>query len=81
VCVCAEVDVDVTSSVVGTRILKLCKGYATSLIIDLMFLLEGQMPDELPERLIGGVRIMRADLSKCDDFPESTVRACSNPDG
>ena len=42
--------------------LALVKGAATSLTIDLSFTLQGETPDELPESLIGGVRILRCNL-------------------
>jgi hypothetical protein len=43
-----------------------CKGYAKNLVIDLCFLLEGQADDELPEQLIGGVRVSHCNLAKCE---------------
>jgi len=58
------VDVDVGSSKVGGQIFRLVKGYAKSVVIDFHFLIEGQAPDELPEQLLGGVRLHRLDTDK-----------------
>ena len=57
-----EIDVDVSSSSVAGSVLKLVKGYAKTLEIDLNFLLEPHANDELPEALWGGVRICNVDL-------------------
>lgn len=49
--------------------LKLVKGYAKNLVIELNFLLEPHADDELPEALWGGVRVINVDLTKCDQNP------------
>lgn len=59
-----EIDVDVGSSKVGGGILSMVKGQAASLEIEISFLLEGQTEDELPERLLGGLRLIHVDMSK-----------------
>jgi hypothetical protein len=53
---CFEVAVDVQSSTIAIGLLRLVTGYASSLDLELAFLIESQSPDELPERLLGGVR-------------------------
>lgn len=58
----AEADVDVGSSSMAVGVLKVVKGYAKSLVIDLGFVLEGDQPDELPERVLGAVRMVNIDL-------------------
>jgi len=63
-----EVDVDVGSSSVARSILNLVRGYARSVIIDFHFLIEGQKDDELPEQILGGVRLSNVDYTK---FPEA----------
>ena len=40
------------------------KGYATALEIDLCFLLEAQTEEELPEYIMGSVRLINPDLRK-----------------
>ena len=52
-----EADVDVTSSTVGMTIFRVVRGYIRSLVLDIAFVIEGQSPDELPEHLIGGMRV------------------------
>jgi len=59
-----EIVSDVSSSVVAGRILALCKGASTALTIDLSFTLQGEAPEELPESLLGGVRIMKCNLDQ-----------------
>jgi hypothetical protein len=58
-----ELDVDIGSSAVANRVVGLVSGYAKKLVIDMGFVLEGQSPDELPERLFGSVRLVHIDLS------------------
>ena len=65
-----EVVADVSSSMVAGRILALVKGAATALTIDLAFTLQGETPDELPESLLGGVRIMRCNLDNLLEIEE-----------
>jgi len=57
-----ELAVDVGSSTVAERVLGICKGVTKNLVIDLAFTIEGKKAEELPERLIGGVRLRRVDL-------------------
>jgi hypothetical protein len=63
-----EVDVDVSSSSVAGSILGVVKGYAKNLAIDLNYLLEPHEPDELPEALWGGCRIINIDLFNVEHF-------------
>jgi hypothetical protein len=64
-----EVCIDVNSSRIGANILGVVKGFCTNLIIDLCFLIEGQKPEDLPERLLGGVRVINGDFSKTYCLP------------
>ena len=59
-----EIDADVGSSAVAGKILSTVKSVATSLIIELTFLLQGEAVEELPESLIGGVRIIHPVISQ-----------------
>ena len=52
------------SSKIGAAILSVVKGQASGFVIDLLFLLEGQADDELPEGLIGGARFEHVNLFK-----------------
>ncbi|KAK8660853.1 hypothetical protein V6N13_051761 [Hibiscus sabdariffa] len=58
-----EVDVDIASSTIANAILHLALGYVTSVTIDMGFLVEAQTEDELPEKLIGAVRVSQIDMS------------------
>ena len=55
-CCYFECDVDITSNTVANSVTRLVVNSITSLVVDLAPLVEGQAPDELPERLIGSVR-------------------------
>ncbi|KAH6768203.1 ENHANCED DISEASE RESISTANCE-like protein [Perilla frutescens var. frutescens] len=52
-----EVDIDVGSSMVASAVVHLAFGYLTTLTIDLAFLIEGQTESELPERILGAIRL------------------------
>jgi len=58
-----EVDVDIGSSIVANAIVHLAIGYLSSLTVDMAFLIEGQSEEELPERILGTVRLKKLDLS------------------
>lgn len=71
-----EVDVDVGSSIVGGNLLALVQSYANNLVLDLTFCLQGNSVETLPERLIGGVRIVNGDLGACVEIGyEDTLTA------
>ncbi|XP_054818212.1 protein ENHANCED DISEASE RESISTANCE 2-like isoform X2 [Prosopis cineraria] len=58
-----EIDIDIGSSAIANAILHLALGYVTNVTIDMGFLVESQTQDELPERLIGAVRVCQMELS------------------
>ncbi|XVF48233.1 hypothetical protein PTKIN_Ptkin03bG0173400 [Pterospermum kingtungense] len=58
-----EIDVDIASSAIANAILHLALGYVTSVTIDMGFVVEAQTEDELPERLIGAVRVCQMEMS------------------
>ncbi|XP_061368071.1 protein ENHANCED DISEASE RESISTANCE 2-like [Gastrolobium bilobum] len=58
-----EIDVDIGSSAIANAILHLALGYVTTVTIDMGFLVEAQTDDELPERLIGAVRVCQMEMS------------------
>lgn len=58
-----EIDVDIGSSAIASAILHLALGYVTSVVIDMGFLVEAQAEDELPERLVGAVRVCQMEMS------------------
>ncbi|KAK7383408.1 hypothetical protein VNO78_29087 [Psophocarpus tetragonolobus] len=58
-----EIDIDIGSSAIASAILHLALGCVTAITIDMGFVVEGQTEEELPERLIGAVRVCQMDLS------------------
>ncbi|XP_028759478.1 protein ENHANCED DISEASE RESISTANCE 2 isoform X2 [Neltuma alba] len=58
-----EIDVDIGSSTVANGVLGLVVGVITTLVVDMAFLVQANTTDELPERLIGAVRISHLMLS------------------
>jgi hypothetical protein len=69
-----EVDVDVGSSSVAGGILKVTTGYAAGLVLDLNFLLEGQSEAELPEKMIGGVRLIYPTIERAGPHAMSSIQ-------
>ena len=57
-----EVSIDVTSSSAAAYITGMVRGATKSLVIDLAFVLEGQAAHELPEVLLGAVRLHHMDI-------------------
>ncbi|KAG0473519.1 hypothetical protein HPP92_015376 [Vanilla planifolia] len=58
-----EIDVDIGSSTIASAILKLALGCVTAVTIDMGFVVEAQEEEELPEKLIGAVRILQMEMS------------------
>ncbi|KAE9190124.1 hypothetical protein PF004_g21996 [Phytophthora fragariae] len=57
-----ELDIDIGSSAVANRVVGLVSGYTKKLVINMGFVLEGQNPEELPERLFGTASLVHLDL-------------------
>ncbi|XP_041016686.1 protein ENHANCED DISEASE RESISTANCE 2-like [Juglans microcarpa x Juglans regia] len=68
-----EIDVDIGSSAIASAILHLALGYVTSVTIDMGFVVEAQAEDELPERLIGAVRVCQMEMSSAKVVDAHTV--------
>ena len=54
---------DIGSSIVANAIVHLAIGYLTTLTVDLAFLLEAQTESELPEQILGTIRLKKMDLA------------------
>lgn len=61
-----ELIVDIGSDSVAERIVKLALGAAKSLVVDMMFVLEGNHESTLPERILGGARMQYLDFKRKD---------------
>eukprot|EP00249_Psilotum_nudum_P010771 c22754_g1_i1 orf=478-1410(+) len=68
-----EIDVDIGSSTIASAILHLALGYVNSVAVDMAFLIEAQTEEELPERLLGAVRIAQIELESAVWVEEVTV--------
>ncbi|KAG5225156.1 protein ENHANCED DISEASE RESISTANCE [Salix suchowensis] len=58
-----EIDVDVGSSKIAAAILHLALGYTANVTIDMGFVVEAQAEEELPEKLIGAIRVCQMEMS------------------
>ncbi|KAJ9551004.1 hypothetical protein OSB04_015049 [Centaurea solstitialis] len=57
-----EIDVDVGSSSVARSVIGIVLGYVTNIVVDLAILIEGKVQEELPEYILGTVRLSRVRL-------------------
>ncbi|XXG58140.1 hypothetical protein AAC387_Pa04g0528 [Persea americana] len=57
-----EIDVDIASSAIANAILHLALGYVTAVTIDMGFVVEAVEEEELPERLLGAVRVAQMEM-------------------
>ncbi|KAG0466936.1 hypothetical protein HPP92_018516 [Vanilla planifolia] len=64
-----EVDVDIGSSSVARNIMGLVLGYVTGIVVDLAILIEAKEEDELPEYILGAVRLNRLKLDSAVPCP------------
>ncbi|XP_038973542.1 protein ENHANCED DISEASE RESISTANCE 2-like isoform X2 [Phoenix dactylifera] len=73
-----EIDVDIGSSTVANGVLGLVLGVVTSLVVDIAFLIQANTSEELPEQLIGAVRVSHLKLSSAmisglDNSPTDSI--------
>lgn len=54
---------DIGSSIIANAIVHLAIGYLSALTVDMAFLLESQTESELPEQILGTVRLTKLDLA------------------
>lgn len=64
-----EIDVDIGSSSVARHIMGLVLGYATDIVVDLAILIEAKEENELPEYILGTVRLNRLKLDSAVPQP------------
>ncbi|XP_059455586.1 protein ENHANCED DISEASE RESISTANCE 2-like [Corylus avellana] len=63
-----EIDVDIGSSSVAKSVIGLVLGYVTSIVVDLAILIEAREDAELPEYILGTVRLNRVRLDSAVHF-------------
>ncbi|CAL5374341.1 unnamed protein product [Camellia sinensis] len=63
-----EIDVDIGSSSVARSVITLVLGYVTSIVVDLAILIEAKEEVELPEYILGTVRLNRVKLDSAVPF-------------
>jgi len=62
-----EVSVAVVASALGRRIVRLMAGSSRYLSLEVFCLIEGQSPEELPERMLGGFSFFSVDMDSIPD--------------
>ncbi|KAJ7299649.1 hypothetical protein O6H91_Y187500 [Diphasiastrum complanatum] len=72
-----EIDVDIGSSAVASYILHLALGSVGSLTLDMAFLIEARTDEELPERVLGAVRMAQIKMDSAV-FVDSSPVDCSS---
>lgn len=61
-----EIDVDIGSSALASAILHLALSYVNLVTVDMAFLIESQSEEELPERVLGAVRIVQIEMGSAE---------------
>ncbi|KAL7259680.1 hypothetical protein ACSBR1_005546 [Camellia fascicularis] len=63
-----EIDVEIGSSSVARSVISLVLGYVPSIVVDLAILIEAEEEEELPEYILGTVRLNRVKLESAAPF-------------
>uniref|UniRef100_A0A0C9RH67 TSA: Wollemia nobilis Ref_Wollemi_Transcript_22574_1281 transcribed RNA sequence n=1 Tax=Wollemia nobilis TaxID=56998 RepID=A0A0C9RH67_9CONI len=58
-----EIDVEIGSSALASTLVHLSLGYVNCVTVDMAFLVESQTEEDLPERILGAVRIAQIDMA------------------
>ncbi|KAG1697938.1 hypothetical protein DVH05_015422 [Phytophthora capsici] len=65
-----EVDIDISSNSVANTVVGMVQGVTKSLVVDMAFLLEAQSDEELPEIILGAVRMQHISLDHPRRMPK-----------
>jgi hypothetical protein len=59
-----EISINVFSSSAAKKMMSVVCSACKKMVIDVAIVLEGQTPEELPERVIGSFRVIRTDINR-----------------
>ncbi|RLN02661.1 hypothetical protein BBJ28_00008742 [Nothophytophthora sp. Chile5] len=68
-----EVDIDISSNSVANTVMGMVQGVTKSLVVDMAFLLEAQSDEELPEIILGAVRMQHISLDNPHRVPKAAA--------
>ncbi|TMW67929.1 hypothetical protein Poli38472_007601 [Pythium oligandrum] len=68
-----EVAIDISSNSVANTVVGMVQGVTKSLVVDMAFLLEAQSEEELPEVILGTVRLQHVSLDKPRRVPKTVA--------
>lgn len=68
-----EVDLDIAASSAARTILSVVRSYTSVLTTDLGFVVQGNTEDELPEQMLGGVRLHGVDPLTAPSYPQMVL--------
>jgi len=68
-----EITIDISTSKIAARVVGMATSTAKSLVIDMAYVIEGRKEAELPERLLGGIRIHHIDMSSIQTGPKLPI--------
>lgn len=63
-----EIDIDISANATAATVTSMVAGWSKSIVLDIAVLLEGQAPEELPEKLLGTIRLHHLDLKAAMDL-------------
>ncbi len=63
-----ELDIDLHSSTIASNAVSLAKSHSKSIVVDMAVTIQGENEDELPESLVGAVRLDHLDLSLAEQL-------------
>ena len=72
-----EVDIDISANATAATVTSMVAGWSKSVVLDIAVLIEGQTPEELPEQLLGTVRLQNLDMKAAVDLDTESELACT----